>query len=180
MKSSLTHAEYLRQEPLDEDIKEKDGGKFIPILPLEKSLDFFAWSTKNFIWQIYKDGYANLCVGASVELVIPWEDDTGAIVQRSFIGACNFTFKSIEPIQDWLATAKSMCIKNAAASAGKKFGRGLNEDTIPSRATLEKPKVKSKPDSKIMKQFMAAVEANDEATITMLSNIYDIKTEPDA
>lgn len=180
MKSSLTHEEYLRQEPMDFDIKEKDGGKFIPILPLENSLDFFAWSTKSFVWQIYKDGYANLCVGASIELILNWEDDNGNISQRSFVGACNFSFKSIDPIPDWLATAKSMCIKNAAASAGKKFGRDLNEDTVPNRVSTDKPKVKMKPDSKIMKQFMAAVETKDEATITMLGNIYDIKTESDA
>lgn len=48
------------------------------------------------------------------------------------------------------------------------------EDLIPVSQTSETIR-KSIPDSKIMKQFLEAVEKGDEATITMLSNIYDIK-----
>lgn len=67
--------------------------------------------------------------------------------------------------------------KERASDIAKYFGRGLNNDIVPSNEKVEKPVVKSKPDSKIMKQFLAAVEAGDEATITLLTNIYDIKND---
>lgn len=150
---------------------------FIPILELEYMLDPLDWSTSKFQYQIFKDGYANLCVAASLELEINYTGSNDANIKRSFVGACNFSLKSIEPNTHFLATAKSECIKNAASDIAKYFGRGLNNDIVPSNEKVEKPVVKSKPDSKIMKQFLAAVEAGDEATITLLTNIYDIKND---
>ena len=150
---------------------------FIPILELEYMLDPLDWSTKNFSYQIFKDGYANLCVAASLELEINYTRTNEANIKRTFVGACNFSLKSIEPNTHFLATAKSECIKNAASDIAKYFGRGLNNDVVPSNEKIEKPIVKSKPDSKIMKQFLAAVELGDEATITLLTNIYDIKKD---
>jgi hypothetical protein len=168
--------ELLQQEPVATATSPR-GGLHIPIEILENDLDLFQWSTRNYQWNLYKDGYANLCVGASLELVLLIRSDTGILQERTFVGCCNFLFGAIAPIPDWNATAKSMCIKNAASEAGKRFGRGLNSEILPSSETSVKPPaVKSSPDSKIMSQFLKAVEEKDEATITMLSNIYDIKT----
>lgn len=155
---------------------------FIPILELENMLDIFDWSTTNFQYQIFKDGYANLCVAASLQLSISYNCSEEKIFKtRTFVGACNFSLKSIDPNTHFLATAKSECIKNAASDIGKYFGRGLNNSIVPSQKELvAKVVVKSKPDSKIMKQFAEALKKGDEATITMLSNIYDIKPESDA
>lgn len=150
---------------------------FIPILELEYMLDPLDWSTSNFQYQIFKDGYANLCVAASLELEISYTSTNDANIKRTFVGACNFSLKSIEPNTHFLATAKSECIKNAASDIAKYFGRGLNNDIVPSNEKIEKPVVKTKPDSKIMKQFLAAVESGDESTITLLTNIYDIKND---
>ncbi|MES2285924.1 MAG: hypothetical protein V4547_09575 [Bacteroidota bacterium] len=150
---------------------------FIPILELEYMLDPLDWSTRNFQYQVFKDGYANLCVAASLELEINYTAANEANIKRTFVGACSFSLKSIEPNTHFLATAKSECIKNAASDIAKYFGRGLNNDIVPSNGKQEKPVVKAKPDSKIMKQFLAAVEAGDEATITLLTNIYDIKND---
>lgn len=152
---------------------------FIPILELEYMLDPLNWSTRNFQYQIFKDGYANLCVAASLELEIAYNDFVPKEfeIKRSFVGACNFSLKSIEPNTHFLATAKSECIKNAASDIGRYFGRGLNNDIVPEAGKEEKPKVKSKPDTKIMKQFATAVASGDEATIQLLTNIYDIKTD---
>lgn len=150
---------------------------FIPILELEYMLDPLNWSTSNFQYQIYKDGYANLCVAASLELHISYKDADGALIQRGFVGGCNFTLKSIEPNTHFIATAKSECMKNAASDIAKYFGRGLNNDIVPSNLKSEKQVVKANPDAKIMQQFADAVKNNDKAAQTMLSNIYNINTD---
>lgn len=149
---------------------------FIPILELETMLDIFDWSTSNFQYQFIKDGYANLCVAASLELSITYNCCEDKISKtRTFVGACNFALKSIEPNTHFLATAKSECIKNAASDIGKYFGRGLNNNIVPSqKEPITKFLAKKKPDSKIMRQFGEALAEGDKATITMISNIYDI------
>lgn len=178
----VSHSELLKQSP--ESVADNGhGGLHIPIDPLENALDSFNYSTQNYHWNLFKDGYASLGVAASIELVLNYVTDEGETIKRTFVGACNFLLQSIAPITDWNATAKSMCIKNAATDAGKWLGRGINSEVLPDRtAKSENGKVivKKKPDSKIMQQFLAAIAKGDEATITMLSNIYDIKTEPDA
>jgi len=155
-----------------------NGALHIPIEILENELDLLNWDTRNFQWSMYKDGYASLSVAASLELLFEIQDTNGGLHQRFLVGACNFPLVAIAPIQDWLATAKSMCIKNAATDIGKRFGRGINKEILPDRSTqLEKVVQKTKPDNKIMNQFLKAIEEKDEATITMLTNIYDIKTD---
>lgn len=175
----MTEANFKKQvlmPILPEDLEAIDGAFFIPIDKLENRLDELDFSTRNFQYQIYKDGYANLCVSASLELEIRYKDKT-KVLTRTFIGACNFSIKSIEPNSHFLATAKSMCIKNAASDIGKYYGRGINADIAPSVIRVEKQEVKSKPDSKIMQRFLEAIENGDKATEIMLSNIYDIKTD---
>jgi len=164
----------------DNTDKTDNGYNFIPIRKLENILDDLNWSTKQFSHQIFKDGYANLCVAASIELEINYKTEDGSLVTRTFVGACNFSLISLEPNPHFLATAKSECIKNAASDIGEYFGRGMNDEVIPSGKKVEKKAVKSKPDSKIMQQFLEAISKGDERTQIMLSNVYDIKTEEDA
>lgn len=173
----MTESQFKKQvmsPVLPEDMEPVDGAFHIPIDKLEIRLDELDFSTRNFAYQIFKDGYANLCVSASLELEIKYKDKT-KVLTRSFIGACNFSLKSIEPNSHFLATAKSMCIKNAASDIGKYYGRGLNADLAPAVRQVEKAIVKSRPDSKIMQRFLDAIESGDKATEIMLSNIYDIK-----
>lgn len=179
----VTHSKLLKKEP--ENVADNGfGGKHIPIEPLENILDEFHWSTQNYQWELYKDGYASLGVGASIELVLNFKTDEGETIKRTFVGSCNFLLQSISPITDWNATAKSMCIKNAATDVGKYLGRGINSETMVDRSSApidrKPPAVKKTPDSKIMQQFLKAIEQKDEATITLLSNIYQINTPDDA
>lgn len=151
-----------------------DGSRFIPINFLEDELDKLEWSTRNFNHFVFKAGYADLVISASIELVVNINDK-----ERSFVGAASFSLKSIDPNPHFLATVKSECIKNAASDIGVLYGRHLNDEVL-KNIEFNKPKLerkKSKPDSKIMKQFLKAVEDGDTATQTMLSNIYEIKTE---
>lgn len=180
----MTYKEFraLCQGHIPDGIKDSidNVAYFIPIGQLENLLDNLEWNTKNFQYQIFKDGYANLCVAASLELQISYIGFTNQVVTRTFVGACNFSLNSIEPNTHFLATAKSECIKNAASDIGRHFGRGLNDGIVPNNKPTEKKAVKAKPDSKIMKQFMEAIEKGDTSTQTMLSNIYDIKINTDA
>ena len=172
----------LKQPPHVDNIMSIDEGKsfFIPIEVLEDLLDEFSPSTKNFQYTIFKDGYANLCVAASLELSISYTTDDGkVIISRTFVGGCNFPLNSLGANQHFIATAKSECEKNAASDFGKWLGRGLNSSTIPNitEQVVTKKITKSKPDSKIMKQFEEAIKNKDEAAISLITNIYDINYE---
>lgn len=174
----------LKTKVPDEHIKSVDDGAsfFIPIEQLEDLLDEFSYSTRSFQYQIFKDGYANLCVAASLELIINYKSDNGkADIQRSFVGACNFPLGSLGTNTHFLATAKSECEKNAAQDAGEWLGRGLNvREEVPDYKAVQKEKktaVKKPADSKIQKQFDAAMSIGDVPTMIMLENIYEIKKE---
>lgn len=158
----------------------ENGAAYIAIGKLENSLDDLNWTTSNFQHTLYKDGYANLSVMASLELGISYTNPEGQIEKRTFVGACNFSLSSLEPNTHFLATAKSECIKNAASDIGKYFGRGINDNLVPTPKITEKQVVKANPDSKIMKQFMEAIEKGDIATQNILSNIYNIKVDTHA
>jgi hypothetical protein len=170
---------FASPPPLTADIGE---AKYIPIDQLENQLDLLEYSTRNFQYQVIKDGYANLVVMASLEVWIMYQLENGEIIHRSFVGGCNFPLMSIAPNQHFIATAKSECMKNAASDISQFYGRGLNKSIEPpdTKGTMiAKKVVKSKPDAKILQQFANAIQAGDEATIIMLSNIYEIKTERD-
>lgn len=169
-----------------EDVEDNGyGGMHIPIDNLEDKLDDFGYSEHSYKWQIYMDKEGNQCVAASIELTLlmRYQDDIfGPVNPRTFVGACNFRFSDLAPIEDWNATAKSMCVKNAASDAGRYLGRGLNVDSIPARATNGKGKreaVKRKPDMLIMNKYMNAIKVGDQKTIDDLLENYDIKIEKD-
>jgi hypothetical protein len=131
--------EWLQEEPTTVATLPK-GGNFIPIEALENELDNFDnWGTQNFHYHFYRDGYASLCIAASIEVVIEYkEGDSPVPLRRTFVGACNFELTSIYPIKHAVATAKSECVKNACSDIGKKFGRGINPHTTPNPESTEK------------------------------------------
>jgi len=178
-KTILSVTDFLNEAPMAADVQEHDGAFHIPILNLENSLDFFRWGTRNFVWQLYKNGYAKLGVGASLELLLSYTDENGEkVVDRPFVGACNFLIESV-PFEDWLATAKSLCIKNAAAHAGKKLGRGLNADVMPKRQKNPLAEGISgtplrEPDSIMQEEIRAAMERDDKGALELYSKIYVI------
>lgn len=175
-KKQATQPRFQKKHEEEFIASNPDGSKYLPIERVEFCLDQYNWSTKNFHYSIFKNGYADLCVAASIELVIEYKENA-VIIQRTFVGACSFSLKYIEPNQHFLATAKSECVKNAASDIGTYFGRGLNEGFVSPEQPEAKQKLKMKPDSTIMQKFMDAVANKDEAAITMLTNIYDIKTD---
>lgn len=140
-----TVKEWLQGIPMPEEIAtNEDGSKYIEITKLEDLLDKMEWSTRNFNYFIFKNSYGDNHIAASIELVLKHNEtvavNTGTIyqefrdiqIERTFVGACNFSMKSLYPNTHFLATAKSLCIKNAASDAGRRLGRGLNIEVVPS------------------------------------------------
>jgi len=179
-KTTLSPKEFRQQAPAPQDIQEgAKGGYHIPILALENSLDFFRWGTSNFQWQFYNDGRRRQGVSASLILILHYPNEKGVEVADHFVGACNFWVDSIAPIEDFLATAKSLCIKNAATDAGRKFGRGLNEEVMPkiTAAAIQNASEKMKPDKGILESYRKAIANEDDIQKAILENIYVFETE---
>jgi len=171
-------SEWLNSEPLTSEVELSPyGGRHIPIDKLRPILDKLNWSTTNYKSTLYTDGYANKSACGSIELTVTVDG-----VQRTVTGAYNLLL-SEAPNGFWNGTLKSECIKNAAKDLGKRFGRDLNDDLPKEQLVKEvaqvKNTLKSKPDSKIMKQFLIALEKGDEATIITLKNIYEINYAPE-
>jgi hypothetical protein len=179
-KTTFSDREYVAMAPAEDDIAVlKDGGRYLPIDVVERDLDRWPWRTENFAYQLFVDQYGKKCVGASLDLVIPWKDDSGKITERRLVGCCNFVISSYAPNGHFVATAKSECVKNAASDLGKRFGRGLNEEiaavTGEAPAAVEKPK--KKPDKTILETIRKFKEAGDESAIAIYANIYDLNTQ---
>ena len=167
--------EWLETSPEESEIEvAPTGGKHIPIDKLRPLLDRLNACTNNYHTSILKDGYSNYIAYGSIELTVTIDDK-----QRTVTGAYNLLLGNA-PNGFWNGTLKSECVKNAAIELGKRFGRELNKDAPqpiqqPSITNEVKDKLKSKPDSRIMKQYLDAIERNDQAAITTLTNIYDIQ-----
>jgi hypothetical protein len=186
-KTTFSDREYVAQPPNVGDVaalKDKEGyvlGLYLPIEVVERDLDRWPWRTENFAYQQYRslDKYGSPCLSASLELVIPWKDDSGKITERRLVGCCNFAISNYTPNLHFVATAKSECVKNAASDLGKRFGRGLNEEiaavTGEVPAAVEKPK--KKPDKTILETIRKFKEAGDESAIAIYANIYDLNTQ---
>jgi hypothetical protein len=179
-KTTFSDREYVAMAPPEDDIAVlKDGGRYLPIDVVERDLDRWPWRTENFTWQLFVDQYGKKCVGASLDLVIPWNDG-GRLSERRLTGACNFNIASYAPNGHFVATAKSECVKNAASDLGKKFGRGLNEEAAPSpepAATAKKSAAKMIPDGNVLAQFKAAKMRGDQTFINIFSDVYEIPKE---
>jgi hypothetical protein len=166
-KKSQSDIEWLAEQPLDSEIEASPfGGKHLPIGKLRPLLDVLNGQTKNYKTGIYSNG--TMAYG-SLELTVTIDG-----VDRTVTGSSNLVMS--EAINNrWNATLKTECVKNAAAELGTRFGRGLNDGLISEDIQVPKPKLKPKPDAKIMQQYLKAVEIGDTETITTLTDIYEIK-----
>lgn len=170
-----TDSKWLESEPPKSEVESNpNGSRFIPIEYIRALLDRLNGTVKNYRVQLYRDGIGMAAAG-SLELTVTIDGK-----ERTVTGAYNL--KLNEAIGGyWNGSLKSDCIKNAAAELGRRLGRDLNigndAPTIAKQQLTIQERVKMKPDSKIMKQFLTAIEKKDQAAITALTNIYDIKTE---
>lgn len=185
--------EWLNQEPDSNDIREKDGAKYIPyhiivqkLNEMYDELGFFAWGTRNFQHFMYNAG-GKFIVSGNVDVVLPYFDSQNVQHERVLSGAATIVLsKSSNP--HIAATVKSLAVMNAVKPLGKQFGWGINgfetdvepdyfpEETLP--IIQEKSfSRKMKPDAAIMQQYLKAVENKDQIKIDQLVMMYDINTE---
>lgn len=180
-KTTLSDRQYVEQVPAEDDIALKEEARYLPIDVVERDLDRWAWGTQNFTWQFYRDKRNDTWMSASLELLIPWKDDKGVMLERKLVGACNFLITAYSPNSHFVATAKSECVKNAANDLGKKFGRGLNEGiwmtTTPTPEIIENTEPKRKPDKSILDKIKEFKEKGDTGSLAIYANIYEINTE---
>lgn len=178
LRQNIFDKDWLQTEPPKEEIESINGGYYIPIEKLYPLLDRLNWSTRNYKVQIYKDSYTNVSAHGSLELTVVIDG-----VERTVTGSYNLDISSA-PNGYWNGTLKSDCIKNAASQIGKRLGRELNKEvpvatTTPSEKAIAKVEqmIKIKPDQKVLKKFIQAVEKGDEATITAINNTYQMNIE---
>ena len=113
---------------------EKEGFLYLPIAHVEAQLDeifFGLWQTSNFRWQVV----ANEIIGSiDLEVYNPvagcWLKRTGAasvpVQQRSGSAPSDVDAKYKNALVKDFPHLKADCIKNAAKSLGRRFGRDLN------------------------------------------------------
>ncbi len=168
---------WLNSEPDESEIEDSPyGGKHIPIDKIRVLLDRLNGCVTKYQLSYYKNGRGDLSAAASLELTVTIDGK-----ERTVTGAYNLTLHEA-PNGFWNGTLKSECVKNAASELGKRLGRDLNKD-MPKQEPINYQEIakkingKPKPDSKVMQQFLKAVEKGDKAAQITLANIYDIKTE---
>lgn len=167
--------EWLQSEPEQSEVEISPmGGYHIPIDKLRPLLDRLNATVSNYRCAMYKS-YADTGMYGSLELTVVIDGK-----ERTVTGAYNLIPNDLShPF--WNGTLKSECVKNAAIELGKRFGRELNIHTPKQEPTqvgnMVSERLKAQPDDKIMQQYKSAVERGDEAAISTLRNIYEIKTD---
>jgi hypothetical protein len=120
--------EWLNYPPKEEEIKIRDGAKYIPYDIIVDKLDQLSphqWNTKNFQCNWRTVG-KKIVVSGTVEVDVTYKIGTETY-NRTLAGASTFVLnKQSNPHPD--ATSKSLAIMNAVKPLGKQFGKGLNDD----------------------------------------------------
>lgn len=130
--------QVLNTEPKPTEIsinKFANNSKFIPVGVIERKLDetFLAWQTENFRWSVIGNEITGvISLKVFHPILYTWISYEGAgAVQIQFKKDTDFT-NYANKIQNTLTKdfphLKAECLKNAAKSIGKAFGRDLNRD----------------------------------------------------
>ncbi len=120
--------EFVNKEPEGVRKHESEGYDYIPIAQIEVDLDYISpeWSTYDMKYAIHTATGKVLCT-LQLELPVRDEDSGNRVLLIRRTGAISFNLEDIqEEAGDPFAVAKSLCIKNAVRSVGRRFGRELN------------------------------------------------------
>jgi hypothetical protein len=160
--------EWLEANPNPDDIREKDGAKYIPYHIIVDKLNHLTggnWSTGNFVFHTCSLPDRRIMVTGSIDVVVEFhyptlircEGDQEIIeesryVKRVLAGAATFLLsKNGNPHP--AASVKSLAIMNAVKPLGPQFGWGLNgfetestyfpdEEEVPTIQLQESPETK--------------------------------------
>lgn len=163
---------WLNSEPQEHEVIKQTNGSFtLPYIVIEDKLDFltdYNWDTENFIhrYHMINDTEA---ISASILLVVRYP-----YVQRRITGACTYPISFLRDMdgtaeesgnynEHYAATAKSLCIVNAAKCLGRTFGKYLNTGIVPDL------------DSKRIEQEEIGIEKRKEAFKYTLSYCINLK-----
>lgn len=130
---------WLNANPEEDELKETNNGVYIiPYEFIEDKLDYlsnFQWGTSNFS-HFFTMINNNEAISASISLIVY---DSVHDCTRQLVGACTYSLDFIRNIdsvaastgnfnEHYAATAKSLCIVNAAKHLGRTFGKYLNRE----------------------------------------------------
>lgn len=120
----------LNAEPAPASIEATADGnaQTVVISHVEMTLDELfngLWSTENFTWQSCGNGGVEL--SASLQLVVT-HPVTNQLMKR--VGVASIFIDYRTPMTMAFPTLKAECLKNAAKSLGKIFGRDLNRSNV--------------------------------------------------
>lgn len=150
--------------------KMANNSAYLPISHIENLLDKFffgLWSTEDFAWQ----NIANELVG-SITLKVR-HPLTGELITRTGVGSVQIRVnretgkKVTNALVADIPHLKSECIKNAAKSIGKIFGRDLSrksEDVSDFETLLEKKKENKKKDNELFDDSVVGEVVTGEVT----------------
>lgn len=164
--------EALSSKPSETEIKinkQANNSSYIPIEVTESKLDYYfngLWKTTDFKWQVI----ANELAG-SIQLHI-FHPVAGVWLERSGGAGVMIQFKKDSEISDInnkikntlvkdVGHLKTECIKNAAKSLGRQFGRNLNRDYDDGLGELESmsQSIEDLKDTKDIKNLIACFNA---------------------
>lgn len=121
--------DWLMSFPLDEEIKIKDGAKYIPYKIIVDKLNRLCghnWSISNFNETYVPLPKGRILVSGNIEVEINYEVN-GQQVKRKLAGGANFVInRGSNPHPT--GTVKSLAIMNAVKPLGKQFGWELNPE----------------------------------------------------
>lgn len=172
---SVTKTWIQEEPPAGEIALNKNGSQYIPIAIVESLLDEYTeghWETRNFDYSFCNYGTVFM-ISASVELTV-WvrrNPNEALMISRTITGACTFSDADFAGNLDFVGTALSECIKNAAKKLGARFGKNLN-----GRGEMRGEVVKDKPmmDVVTAKKYQNAKLAGDVKTISEIENYYNV------
>ena len=121
---------WLDGEPDEEDIRLKNGAKYIPYEVVVRYLNELcgsAWATENFQHTFFTLPNRKVIVSGSVEVVVCYDDGVYELEGKTLSGAATFVL-SAESNPHPAATVKSLAIMNAVKPLGRRFGWGLNAE----------------------------------------------------
>lgn len=170
---------WINTLPAEEEINIRDGAEFLPIPIVEKKLFKLdpLWGTENFKFRIFLGKSGLMFLDGSLEVVVTYGGRA-----RKLVGAATLMipasteFDHPDANNNFSATIKSECIKNAVKPIGVAFGQGLNDRlTAKSAGEITKSTGRKKPapvdmpvDAKMQASYNNAVEtANQNAMDTL-------------
>lgn len=131
-KEVITVTDYLDSDPDPNDIRvNADGRRYLPIRVVERYLDDLIKCTPAERWHTSDlkvdtlPGKQSIVFSGTIVLTIILEKN---VIKRS--GAFTMFATGNDKNKDYYPTILSGCIKNAAKSLGRRFGRYLNEEEV--------------------------------------------------